>query len=246
MTTTDPTTAHADPTHPADRSREQRRWWRRPWVAPLVVVSVVFVAFSLPAYLTGDPADARVPIPEHLGALYYPLLVAHVVFGSIALLTCGLQVWPRFRHRHPVAHRRIGRLYVGVGVLPAGTIGLVLAAVSPFGPVARVSGVLMSSLWLTFTIVGFRMARQRRHVEHRRWMIRSFALTASIITNRVWSVVWVLVLWPQLDTTYHGDETLLIQTVAGITAWLSWVSVLLIAEWWLERDAVSAARAGRR
>ena len=45
---------------------------------------------------------------------------------------------------------------------------------------------------------GLRMARQRRLVEHRRWMIRSFALTMSIITNRVWAVIATIVLMPQL------------------------------------------------
>ncbi|MEU6830510.1 hypothetical protein ABZ894_17840, partial [Nocardia beijingensis] len=31
-----------------------------------------------------------------------------------------------------------------------------------------------------------------------------------------------------LDTTFHGDETLLIQTIAGIGTWLGWTSSLLM------------------
>ncbi|MBO4206454.1 DUF2306 domain-containing protein [Micromonospora echinofusca] len=224
---------------PSGAGPERRtRWWRRPWVGPLAVVAVAFVAFSLPPYLTLDPARSRIPTPSDLG-WYHPMLVVHVVFGAVALLTCCLQVWPRFRRRYPVAHRRIGRVYVFAGVLPAVAVGLPLGAVSPFGPVARVSNVLMASLWLLCTVAGYRAARQRRYGDHRRWMVRSFALTASIITNRVWGVVWTIALWPQLDTTFGGDQERLTQTVAGITTWLGWVLPLLIAQWWLDRTSTS-------
>jgi uncharacterized membrane protein len=104
--------------------------------------------------------------------------------------------------------------------------------------VIRVSNVLLATLWLTFTIVGFRRARQRRFVEHRRWMIRSFALTMSIITNRVWAVIATIVLLPQLATTFGGNEAMMAQAIAGLAGWLGWVVTLLIAEWWLERDVV--------
>lgn len=218
-----------------------RRWWRRPWVAPFGVVVVAFVAFSVPPYLSLDPGRSRVPAPEGLTG-YFPVLVAHVLFGSIAILTCGLQIWPWFRGRYPAAHRRIGRVYVFAGVLPAALMALAIASVSPYGPIARASSVLLASLWLACTITGYRMARQRRYAEHRRWMIRSFALTASIITNRVWGVLFIVVLSPDLQTTYGGDETALARDVAGLTTWLGWTVPLLVAEWWLERGD----RAGRR
>lgn len=212
------------------------RWWRRPWIAPLAVLTVIFIAFSLPPYLSGDPARSRVPQPDSLGVAHFWVLAPHVVFGSIALSTACLQIWPWFRRRHPIAHRRIGRLYVFAGVLPAGLTALVVGATSPFGPVARASNVLLAALWLAVTVTGYRLARRRRFADHRRWMIRSFALTASIITNRIWAAVAFLALAPQLDTTFHGDERLLMWTVAGLSTWLGWVIPLLIAEWWLERD----------
>jgi uncharacterized membrane protein len=227
---------------PPDRAVPGRtRWWRRPWVGPFAVVAVTFVAFSLPPYLTLDPGQSRVPRPDGFPP-HFPLLVGHVVFGSVALLTCGLQVWPWFRERYPTAHRRVGRVYVLGGVLPAGVLGLTIGAMTPFGPVARASNVLMATLWLAITITGFRMARQGRYVEHRRWMIRSFALTASIITNRVWGAVGVITLSPQLETTFGGDETLLVHAIAGMTTWLGWTIPLLLAEWWLERDLVKRPR----
>ena len=101
---------------------------------------IAFVAFSLPPYLTFDPSRSRVPVGDAVRG-YYPLLVAHVIFGSIALLTACLQIWPWLRTRFPDVHRRTGRVYVFAGVLPAGAIGLVIGALTPFGPVLRASNV---------------------------------------------------------------------------------------------------------
>ena len=206
------------------------------------MISIIFVAFSLPPYLSLDARQSRVPQPDNFAA-HYPILVAHVIFGSIALLTACLQVWPWLRQRYPRVHRIIGRVYVFGGVLPAGILGLTIGAYSPFGPFARVSNVLLALLWLVFTTTGYRMARQRRHAEHRRWMVRSFALTASIITNRLWAVIGFLVLSPQLDTLFGGNEKMLMWTIAGLATWLGWVIPLLVAEWWLEREGSAGYRA---
>jgi hypothetical protein len=220
-------------------SPPRHKRWRRPWIAPMAVLSLLFLAFSLPPYLRLDPQQSRIPVPAGVTG-YYPLLVAHVLFGSVALLTVCLQVWPRFRSRYPAWHRVAGLAYVFCGVLPAGVTGLVIGAFSPFGPVARASNLLLASLWLCFTLVGWRMARRRRRAEHRRWMIRSFALTVSILTNRVWGAVAFLILEPQLETTFRGDETMLAWTIAGLSTWLGWTIPLLIAEAWLERDVRQA------
>lgn len=221
------------------------RWWRRPWIGPLAVVTVIFLAFSLPPYVSGDPARSRVPQSDALGVAHYWTLVPHVLFGGIALATACLQIWPWFRRRFPVGHRRIGRVYVFAGVLPAGLTALVVGPFSPFGPMTRASNVLLAVLWLTVTVVGYRMARQRRFADHRRWMIRSFALTASIISNRIWAVVAVVVLSPQLDSTFGGSEVALGQAVSGLAAWFGWVVPLLVAEWWLERGDARRRRTRR-
>lgn len=201
-------------------------WFRKPWVGPLAFVVVAFVAFSLPPYLTGDRADARV---QSDWGPHYPLLVVHVLFASVAIITCVVQIWPWFRSRFPGWHRRLGRVYVFAGVLPAGVSGLIIGYQTPFGPVAMVSNVLMASLWLWFTWLAWRAARRRQFRDHRKWMIRSFTLTVSIITNRIWGVVAFL--------AFSGSvpEAELPGVLAGISTWAGWVVPLLISQWWLER-----------
>lgn len=202
-------------------------------LGPLLLVVAAFLAFSVPPYLTGDAAQSRVPIAGAAPG-YYPMLVAHVIFGSVAIVTCCLQVWPWLRASYPDVHRRIGSIYVFAGVLPAGILGLVLGALTPFGPVLRASNVVLAIAWLFVTIAGYRAGRAYRLMEHRRWMTRSMVLTLSIITNRVWAVVWVITLSPQLATTFGGNEALMVQTIAGLSGWLGWVLPLMIAEWWLD------------
>jgi uncharacterized membrane protein len=227
MTTTD------KPVSPSG-TRRATAWWRRPWVFPLGLIVTVFLVYSLPPYLGLDPAESRIPPPEGVG-WYYPVLVAHIGLATIAMVTCSLQIWPWLRQKYPAAHRRTGRVYVFAGAIPASIAGFAIAIVSPFGPVGSVSSVLLAMLWFGCTVQGYRMARARRFGDHRRWMIRSFVLCMSIISNRIWGVLWATVLAPQLDTTFGGSELAMGQAIAGLTTWTGWVIPFRIAQWWLER-----------
>jgi hypothetical protein len=227
------TQAHSvAPLEPRTNERTKRQW---PWLGPLGLVVLAFLAFSIPPYLALDASRSRVPPPDGI-PFYFPLLVAHVAFGAIAMLASVAQICGWLRTRYPRAHRRIGKLYVYGGVAPGGVLGLAVGAVSPFGPTIRASNVLLACLWLAVTFAGFRAAKRNRYAEHRRWMARSVVLTLSVITNRVWGVALFLLLAPRVETTFAGSETAMIQTIAGLSGWLGWVVPLLFVEWWLERD----------
>lgn len=125
---------------------------------------------------------------------------------------------------------------------------LAVAPLSSTGFVSQIGNTMLALLWLPITIAGYRMARQRRFAEHREWMIRSFALTTSIVMNRLWLVLYLVVLSPRVDTTFGGDETAMIHAAAGASVWSSWVVNLLVAEWWLQRarSRSAAPSTGRR
>ncbi|GAA3988470.1 DUF2306 domain-containing protein [Allokutzneria multivorans] len=208
--------------------------FRRPWMAPLALVVLAFLALSLPGYLSLDPSRSRLPSPPGFPE-YYWILVSHIIFGSIAMVTCCLQIWPWLRQRNLALHRRLGRVYVFAGVLPAGLLGFVVGVNTPFGPVAMASHVILSTLWLGTTAMGIITARKRRMAEHRRWMIRSFALTMSIITNRLWSALAAAALEPQIATTFGGSEIAFMHAIGSLSSWLGWTIPLLVAQWWLDR-----------
>jgi uncharacterized membrane protein len=206
----------------------------RKWLAPaLAVVVVGFLAFSLPPYFTGG---TRVPATF---ALHYPLLVSHVMFASVAMVAAVAQIWPRWRVRHPVLHRRAGRVYVYTAI-PAAVCAMVIGAATPFGPFLAVSNVFLASLWLWFTVNGYLAGRQRRFADHRRHMVRSATLALSIITNRIWTPILFVALHPLQDNVFDGNEEHFLWFAAGLGAWLGWTVPLLAVEWWLNRRPVTA------
>ena len=204
-------------------------WWRRPWIVPLLLVAAAFLAFSVPPYLTFDPGRSRLPPPEG-NAVYYPALVAHVLFGTVAMVTACFQIWPAFRARYRRGHRITGRIYVFGGALPAGLLGLYIGWHTAAGPSVRVANLVGSALWITVTVAGLWFARQRRYGEHRRWMSRSFALSMSIVLSRVINVVATIVLTPQVDTTFLGSGELMRSSAASIGVWLSPLVLLLLTD----------------
>jgi hypothetical protein len=229
-------TAVATPTRPRRRAHPARTL-----ALPLGLLTVLFLAYALPPYLGLDPAQARLAQPEGT-PWFYPALVAHIGFGSIALLAAVPQVWPWLRRQHPAVHRWSGRVYVFLGVLPASVAAL---GVAPFsatgGAVAHVGNTLLDVLWFGTTVAGYRAARAHRYPEHREWMVRSTALAFSIVVNRVWTVVCLLVFAPSAFGDGPVVEADLNQAV-GLAAWSSWVVNLVLAELWLQHTRRRAAR----
>jgi uncharacterized membrane protein YozB (DUF420 family) len=214
------------PPEPANSHSSKRSWWRRPWILPLALVVAAVLLYIWPHYIGLDRSRATVALPP-THPLKYPLLVLHITFGSLALIAVLLQLWPRLRQRRPAVHRTVGRIYVFGAVLPSALLAAVL--ISYLGGPGWIGRIVLNILWVTTTLVGFRMARQRRWVDHRRFMIFSFALTMDAFSTRVLSFSLPRILGPNLDPI----------PVIEAVAWLGWMANLLIAFWWLERSRKS-------
>jgi uncharacterized membrane protein YozB (DUF420 family) len=216
---------------------------RRPWVVPLTLLTVIFIAYAVPPYLALDPAQARIrPMPPH--ASFYPLLVTHIFLGSIALLAACLQVWPWLRRSHSAVHRWSGRVYVAVA-LSASICVMIISPMGLYGANQRVANTMLALLWFGTTLAGFRAIRQRRFADHRQWMLRSFALAFSIVAFRVWMLIAFAVFVPEIYTGAEADPADVSQAV-GVTSWVSWVVNLLIVEWWLHRRQRRSSRINTR
>lgn len=225
------------------RSPQKVRWWRRPWIAPLAIVTGLFLATSLPRYVGLDPAQSLVPTDR--GPAFYPALVTHIFTGSIMLSAAVLQLWPWLRAHHPRVHRWSGRVYVA-SAIPTAIAALVVAQFPSGGVAQQVANTMMGTLLLTFTLLGYRAVRQRRFADHREWMIRSTALAFSIVTNRFWSTFLIAVYVPGALTDpsiqFGSPE---IEGAAIASAWVSFVVNLLFAEWWIHRKPKKRARVQR-
>ncbi|OOC53489.1 MULTISPECIES: DUF2306 domain-containing protein [Nocardiopsis] len=230
-----PPTPTADPPGP--------RWWRRPWILPLALFSLAFLGFALPPYAGLDPEAARFPIREDV-PWHYPVMVTHIFGGAVLTLLVILQVWPWLRARHPAVHRWSGRTYVMFGVSFVGVPALLIAPLSHTGISGQASSVVWALLWLSCTVLGYRMARRRRYAEHREWMLRSFVLLFGIALNRPVVFLFILIAIPQLDTTFGGDTDAMAMAIAPASSFLSWVLPLLFVEWWIKYRRPRGPRPG--
>jgi uncharacterized membrane protein len=223
----------------------RRRFRGRIAVGALAAVVGGFILLDPARYFTFNANLGRLSPAGH--PLYFPVLLVHVLGGTVAVSLVVLQIWPWLRRRHPRVHRYVGRVYVAVA-WPAGLAAIVMALYWPFNPVSSVSDTTHAVLWLAATTYGFALARRRRFADHRRWMLRSFALCTSIIINRIVTVpMEMLTTWlashlttaaptfPTIQPIHTGSQAWLLD-VSAIDSWLCWTLALIAMEWWLDHE----------
>ena len=94
---------------------------------------------------------------------------------------------------------------------------------APFGVSNQASSLVLDALWMITGVAGYRAARQRRFADHRKWMIRNYALAFASIASRFWTPIAVLAMLPELKgRAYQGDTNGIgaIHDVASASAWL--------------------------
>jgi uncharacterized membrane protein len=152
----------------------------------------------------------------------------HLGCGGLALLLSPLQFAGRLRARWPGLHRAVGRIAFGA-IAVAGSTALVLAPVSRAGAVGTAGFGALAVLWLACAAAALRAIRRRDVAAHRRWAVRTFALTYAAVALRLWMVVLPLVQTASLgiDAAVAEDRAYL------LVPFLSWVPNLLVAELYL-------------
>lgn len=152
---------------------------------------------------------------------YFPvrwLLVPHGLAGLVVLCLGATQFSSRLRHRHPRAHRLLGRCYV-IGVAIAAPVGIYITSLHNALP-TRIAITTQALLWVLATGMAFYCIRRRRFQQHRHWMIRSYAITLIFLADRV------LVAIPWLSDL-DGDTSPNILWLCNVLAWV--VPTLIVA-----------------
>jgi uncharacterized membrane protein len=223
---------------PTWRSRSAFWWFLLTALAVVAFAPLQYALHSLTELSGGDqPVAANyVDRPAVVQLAFY----LHIGFGGLALLLSPFQFATRLRVRAPRVHRAVGRIALG-SIAVAGAAGLVLAPFSLAGPVGTAGFGMLALLWLAFAATGFRAIRRRDVAAHRRWMVRTFALTYAAVTLRLWLVglMFVQTVWGGVDADVAFDRAYL------LVPFLSWVPNLLVAERYLAtRHRRSAPAAG--
>jgi uncharacterized membrane protein len=183
--------------------------WAVMTVLALFVALYAGVILFLPGFGPPFLNERRVDMPL---ALY-----GHLAGGLVAIALGPWQLSTRLRTRAIKRHRWMGRAYA-IAVAIGGLGGLALATRSVGGFVAHVGFGMLAVLWLYSTAMAWIRIRARDQVAHRRWMIRSYALTLAAVALRLYLPVTALLQIP-FEEAYQA------------VSWFCWVPNLIVAEW---------------
>ncbi len=158
----------------------------------------------------------------HIGPWRWAFFI-HVYCSLFVLFAGFTQFSQKLRAANPSFHRMMGYLYVLNILLVTGPASLVMGVFANGGISSRIAFVLLSLLWMYFTLRAIIAARNQQFDAHQKFMIRSYALTLSAITLRIWKFgISNTLTIPPLDT-YR------------IVAWLSWTLNLIFAEYYIRK-----------
>ncbi len=142
----------------------------------------------------------------------------HITGGMLALLTGPFQFIKKFRNKYLKFHRNCGKVYLISILILAGPSGLFMAFYAEGGMVAVVGFTIMAILWMYITYMAYETIRKKRVEAHKKWMVRSYALTFAAVTLRLYV--------PIASAVFHLPGLY----VEASSAWVSWLPNLLMAE----------------
>lgn len=195
----------------------------RPALWGLMAFLCVGVALVSYRYLAPEPPRMGGDIAANL--YRKPWLMVHATLAATALLVGPFQFLTRLRKTRPGLHRTLGKVYV-FACLGAAVPGLILAVGTDAGPIAQWGFGTLSVLWFAVTANAWRLAMAGRIAEHRRWMIRSFAMTFAAVTLRLYLPIPPLLLHMSFLEGYRA------------ISWLSWTLNLAAVEIFLNGRAL--------
>lgn len=187
---------------------------RRAPYALMLLLALLVAVVSARYLLPGMPGGAPPVMENRFADLFLPV---HAGAAALALLIGPFQFWGRRDGRRAAWHRVTGAIYIAACLL-GGASGLVLALGTTAGPVATAGFGLLALSWLYTNGQGLRTVLAGRYTEHRRWMIRSYALTFAAVMLR---------LYLPLSNALNLDMGMAYVAIS----WLCWVPNILLAEW---------------
>ena len=164
---------------------------------------------------------------QYIGIDHWRIAFFIHVYASMWVLFAGFTQFSKtIQQQYPRLHRNLGYIYVVDVLLITGPAGLLMGFYANGGWSSRIAFVLLALLWIYFTAMALIRAKQKDFSAHRRFMIRSYALTLSAITLRAWKyAITNTVELPPMD-------------MYRVVAWLGWGLNLIVAEWVIRRASV--------
>lgn len=150
------------------------------------------------------------------------------VFTSILIITSGLlQFSKTILTKYTKIHRISGFIYLAVMLLISGPAALVMSFYANGGYPAQTSFVILSLLWIGTSFLAYHFVRKKDYERHGKWMVRSYALTLSAVSLRLYSYLF--------DVFHFTMDPV---DLYILLSWLSWTLNLVIAEILIKRGLI--------
>lgn len=143
----------------------------------ILLISIFFIYENRRFYLL---------TPEALGKYIDVkwVIVSHIFFGSLALLSGPFLLWEYFRNRFLKTHRLLGKIYV-IAILISGLGALYLTFTTGLEVNLPYSFALQVQIlvWLISTGFAYWAVRKRKMIQHKEWMARSYIVTLAFLAQ---------------------------------------------------------------
>ena len=188
------------------------------WLAYAYFSYLLFLITIQYIPLDFDVAFLRIKQDE-IQLFHYKIAFFTHVYTSIFLIAVGwLQFSTYIRRRHKLLHRNIGKFYIVIILFFSGPSGLIMSYYANGGIFSQSAFIILSILWMLFTSLSFNYAKKLDFKKHQKFAIRSFALTLSAISLRLFKFIIVFLFHPPPMDAYR------------IVSWLGWTFNLVLAE----------------
>ncbi|MDP9076642.1 MAG: DUF2306 domain-containing protein [Bacteroidota bacterium] len=148
----------------------------------------------------------------------------HVFTVIFALLAGFTQFSNYILKQHRAIHKLMGKLYV-YDILFLNFPAAMIMAIYANGQLpAKTAFVVLDCLWFWFTYKAVAEVKRKNIKAHRQYMIRSYALTLSAVTLRLWKII--ILAFAYIDPLH----------LYMIDAWMGFIPNLLFAEWLIRKS----------
>lgn len=187
----------------------------------VLCLGTLLMARNIVAYSSLDTTTGFLSLKQaYLPITHWKIAFYIHVFSSIFTLLAGFtQFSGSILKDHPHIHRMVGKVYVFNILFINFPAAMIMAIYANGFILSKTAFIVLDSLWFWFTLKAFLEIRKRNIQAHKDFMIRSFALTCSVLTLRTWKLI--------LSNTLQLDPV----TLYTADAWMGFLPNLLFAEW---------------
>jgi uncharacterized membrane protein len=155
-------------------------------------------------------------------SLWVMMIRIHIILAIISLIAGPLGIIKSIRAKSLKFHRWNGRIYV-LSIVLNYIPGLYVSFFATGGWLSTLGFLILNTLWIATTILGYSYIKKRQVLAHSQWMVRSFFLSFANM------IIYIIV------AITHNVLNLSYDTSYTIAVWLCWILNLSLAELFIRR-----------